>query len=126
MNARRIIKTIRNFSSNEEDIEKLLVKAFIMQYPILQIWESNIFRFWETEVVANAEDNLTIDFLSTLPNMSIENLIECFELLVSMMKKRKKVLHIHLVKLKIKSLIVYFLKITFPKSLIRLVDAVLF
>ena len=90
MNARRIIKTIRNFSSNEEDIEKLLVKAFIMQYPILQIWESNIFRFWETEVVENAEDNLTIDFLSTLPNMSIENLIECFELLVSNDEKKEK------------------------------------
>ena len=90
MNARRIIKTIRNFSSNEEDIEKLLVKAFIMQYPILQIWESNIFRFWETEVVANAEDNLTIDFLSTLSNMSIENLIECFELLVSNDEKKEK------------------------------------
>lgn len=98
MNAKRIIKTIRNLSSNEEDTEKLLVKAFIMQHPILQIWESNIFHFWETEVVANAEDNSTIELLSTLPDMSIENLIECFELLVSNDEKKEKVLHIPLVK----------------------------
>ena len=90
MNAKRIIKIIRNLSSNEEDADKLLVKAFIMQHPILQIWESNIFHLWETEVVANAEDNSTIELLSTLPDMSIENLIECFESLVSTDEKKEK------------------------------------
>ena len=49
-----------------------------MQHPILQKQETNIFHLWETEVVANAEDNSIIELLSTLHNMSkeaIENYI---------------------------------------------------
>ncbi len=87
MNAKKIIKTIRSFTSNIDYAEKLLVKTFIMQHPILQMWESNIFHFWETTV---AEDNLATELLSTFPNMSIENMIECFELLVSTDEKKEK------------------------------------
>lgn len=90
MNAKKILKTIRKLSSNKEDIEKLLVKAFIMQHPILHMWESNILNFWESEIAINSVNNSAIELLSTLPDMSIENLIECFELLVSTDEKKEK------------------------------------
>lgn len=89
MNAKKIVKTIYSFKFDSKAAERVLIKVFILQHSILQKWEINIFQYLETVNLSDVENEVATELFSKLPVMSIEDLIECFEFLVSANEKKK-------------------------------------